>query len=200
MNKKPYSSSIKKTPFKYTISKKIAKLMLEKLDRNEVYNKCFNENYVEIDSLERRREVTNVIYERLLELDHFLLEQFYDGDVVTSKFILVYAIAKNDSLFFDFLFEVYREALLGNKNYISMDDFETFFASKKESDIIVSKWGHFTIEQLSKGYRNILVESGLGIRVKRNIEVIRTTIHPSVEEHIQLIGDREFLQALLGVK
>lgn len=200
MNKKPYSSSIKKTPFKYTISKKIAKLMLEKLDRNEVYNKCFNENYVEIDSLERRREVTNVIYERLLELDHFLLEQFYDGDVVTSKFILVYAIAKNDSLFFDFLFEVYREALLGNKNYISMDDFETFFASKKESDIIVSKWGHFTIEQLSKGYRNILVESGLGIRVKRNIEVISTTIHPSVEEHIQLIGDREFLQALLGVK
>ena len=200
MNKKPYSSSIKKTPFKYTISKKIAKLMLEKLDRNEVYNKCFNENYVEIDSLERRREVTNVIYERLLELDHFLLEQFYDGDVVTSKFILVYAIAKNDSLFFDFLFEVYREALLGNKNYISMDDFETFFASKKESDIIVSKWGHFTIEQLSKGYRNILVESGLGIRVKRNIEVIRTTIHPSVEEHTQLIGDREFLQALLGVK
>ncbi len=200
MNKKPYSSSIKKTPFKYTISKKIAKLMLEKLDRNEVYDKCFNGNYVEIDSIERRREVTNLIYERLLELDNFLLEQFYDGDVVTSKFILVYAIAKNDSLFFDFLFEVYREALLGNKNYITMDDFETFFISKKESDIIISKWGHFTIEQLSKGYRNILVESGLGIRVKRNIEAIRTTIHPLVEEHIQLIGDREFLQALLGVK
>ena len=28
MNKKPYSSAIKKTPFKYTIAKKIAKLML----------------------------------------------------------------------------------------------------------------------------------------------------------------------------
>lgn len=200
MNKKPYSSAIKKTPFKYTISKKIAKLMLDKLDRNEVYDKCYNGNYVEIDSLERRREVTNVIYERLLELDNFLLEQFYNGDVVTSKFILVYAIAKSDSLFFDFLFEVYREALLGNKNYISIDDFETFFATKKETDAIVSKWGHFTIDQLSKGYRNILVESGLGVRVKRNIEATKAMIHPAIEEHIQLIGDREFLQALLGVK
>ncbi len=61
MNKKPYSSAIKKTPFKYTISKKIAKLMLDGMDRNEVYKKCFDENYIEIDSVERRREITNVI-------------------------------------------------------------------------------------------------------------------------------------------
>ncbi len=200
MNKKPYSSAIKKTPFKYTISKKIAKLMLDKLDRNEIYDKCFNENYVEIDSTERRREVTNVVYERLLCLDQFLLEQLYNGDVITSKFILAYAIAKSDSLFFDFLFEVYREALLGNKNYISIDDFETFFATKKETDLIVAGWGHFTIDQLSKGYRNILVESGLGIRVKRNIEATKAMIHPAVEEHISLIGDGEFIQAMLGVK
>ena len=44
MNKKPYSSAIKKTPFKYSISKKVAKLMLDGLDRTEVYNRCFNEN------------------------------------------------------------------------------------------------------------------------------------------------------------
>lgn len=200
MNKKKYSSAIKKTPFKYTIAKKISKLMLAKLDRNEVYDKCYNDNYVEIDSLERRREVTNVVYERLLELDDFLLEQFYNGDVSSSKFILVYAIAKSDSLFFDFLFEVYREALLSNKNYISIDDFETFFASKKETDVIVSKWGDFTIDQLSKGYRNILVESGLGVRVKRNIEAKKAMIHPAIEEHIKIIGDIEFLKALLGVK
>ena len=37
MNRKPYSSAIKKTPFKYPIAKKIAKLMLDGLDREEVY-------------------------------------------------------------------------------------------------------------------------------------------------------------------
>lgn len=198
MNKKPYSSAIKKTPFKYTIAKKVAKLILDGLDRNEVFDKCFNDNYIEIDSIQRRKEITNVVYERLIQLDKYLLRQFYDGDVITSKFILVYAIAKSDSLFFDFLFEVYRDVLFSEKKYISIDDFETFFESKKESDAIVSTWGHFTIDQLAKGYRNILVESGLGYRVKRNIAVEKAMIHPDVEEHIRLINDKEYLQALLG--
>lgn len=198
MNKKPYSSAIKKTPFKYTIAKKVAKLILDGLDRNEVFDKCYNDNYIEIDSIQRRKEITNVVYERLIQLDKYLLHQFYDGDVITSKFILVYAIAKSDSLFFDFLFEVYRDALLSDKKYISIDDFETFFEAKKESDAIVSTWGHFTIEQLAKGYRNILVESGIGYRVKRNIAVEKAMIHPDVEEHIRLMNDKEYLQALLG--
>ncbi|MCI6014851.1 MAG: DUF1819 family protein [Coprobacillus sp.] len=198
MYKKPYSSAIKKTPFKYTIAKKIAKLILDGLDRNEVFEKCYIDNYIEIDSVQRRKEITNVIYERLIQLDNYLLNQFYDGDVITSKFILAYAIAKSDSLFFEFLFEVYRDALLSDKKYISIDDFEAFFESKKESDVIVSEWGHFTIDQLSKGYRNILVESGLGYRVKRNIVVEKVMIHPEVQEHIRLINDKEYLQALLG--
>ena len=198
MNKKPYSSAIKKTPFKYTVSKRIAKLMLDGLDRTEVFNKCFNDNYIEIDSIERRREITNVVYERLVGLDKYLLSMFYNGDISTSKFILVYAIAKSDSLFFDFMFEVYRDALLSEKKYISIDDFDNFFRVKSESDPIVSKWGHFTFDQLSKGYRNILVESGLGHRVKRNIVVDKAMVHPDVEDHIKLIRDKEFLQALLG--
>ena len=107
--------------------------MLKGLDRNEVYNECYNNNYIEIDSIERRREVTNVIYERLVKLDQFLLDYFVNGDVETSKFILVYAIAKTDSLFLDFLFEVYREALVGRKDYITVDDFDNFFEIKKEN-------------------------------------------------------------------
>ena len=128
MNRKPYSSAIKKTPFKYPIAKKIAKLMLDGLDRDEVYKRCFDENYIEVESVERRREITNVIYGRLCSLDEFLLNQFYNADVTTSKFILVYAIAKTDSLFFDFLFEKYREALMSeNRKYLSMDDFDDFY-------------------------------------------------------------------------
>ena len=198
MNKKLYSSAIKKTPFKYTISKKIAKLMLDGLDRTEVYKKCFDENYIEVDSADRRREITKLIYDRLVGLDKYMLDMFYNGDINTSKFILVYAIAKYDSLFFNFMFEVYRDALLSETKYISIDDFDNFFQTKSESDPIVSKWGHFTFKQLSEGYRNILVESGLGHREKRNIAVDKAMIHPDVEDHIRLIRDNEFLQALLG--
>lgn len=198
LNKKLYSTSLKKTPYKYSIAKKIAKLMLKKMDRAEIYKECFVNNCIEIDSEQRRREVTNVIYERLLSLDDFLLNQFYEGDVETSKFILVYAIAKTDVLFFEFMFEVYREALVGNKSYISLDDFDNFFASKKENEETVAKWGNYTIDQLSKGYRTVLADSGLGVREKHNIKAIRVMIHPAVEEHIKMCGDSEYLKALLG--
>ena len=199
MNRKPYSSAIKKTPFKYPIAKKISKLILDGLDRDEVYQKCYEENYVEIESLERRREVTNVVYNRLCSLDEFLLNEFYNGDVATSKFILVYAIAKTDTLFFDFLFERYREALMNpERHYISIDDFDNFFEGKKQTDVIVAKWGNFTLQCLTKGYRNILVESGLGRRVRKTIVVERAMIHPAIEDHIELIGDKDYLKATLG--
>lgn len=200
MNKKIYSAAIKKTPYKYSTTQKIAKLILDGLDRNEVYQKCFVENCIGFESEDRRREVTNLIYGRLINLDNFLLNQLIDGDVETSKFILVYAIAKYDSLFFDFMYEVYCEALLGHRDYISLDDFDNFFAFKKETDLIVSSWSEYTVAQLAKGYRNILVDSGLGMRDKRNIRVVRIMVHPAVLEHIQMIGDGEYLKALLGVE
>ena len=198
MNRKSYSSAIKKTPFKYPITKKIAKLMLNGLDREEIYKECFENNYIEIESPDRRREITNVLYGRLIALDPFLLSQFYNGDIATSKFILAYAIAKTDTLFFDFMMEVYREALLSDKNYLSIDDFDQFFETKKQTDLIVAKWGEHTLQCMTKGYRNILVDSGLGVRERRNIVVERMMIHPSVEEHIKEIGDNEYLQVMLG--
>lgn len=199
MDNQKYTSAIKKTPYKYYIAKKIADLIYKGLDRIEVYNECFSNNLIQVDSLERRREVTNVIYDRLILLDKYLLEQFLYGDIVTSKFILVYATAKSDSLFLDFLFEVYREALLNEKQYISLDDFDLFFLGKKENNSTVNSWGVYTIDQLGKGYRNILVESGLGKREKRNILVHKILIHPEVINHLKLIKDEIYLKAILGV-
>ena len=198
MNRKPYSSAIKKTPFKYPIAKKIAKLMLDGLDRNEIFKECYENNYIEIESPDRRREITNVVYDRLIVLDDYLLSQFYNGDVATSKFILAYSIVKTDTLFYDFMLEVYREALLGDKNYLSIDDFDRFFETKKQTDLIVSGWGDHTFQCMKKGYRNILVDSGLGKRERRNIVVERMMIHPAVEAHIAEIGDGEYLQVMLG--
>ena len=136
---------------------------------------------------------------RFLMTGNELLKEFYNGDVATSKYILVYAIAKTDTLFFDFLFERYRDALMNpERHYLSIDDFDDFFESKKQVDLIVAKWGKFTLQCLTKGYRNILVDSGLGRRERKTIICERMMIHPAVEEHIELVGDKDYLKATLG--
>ena len=191
-------STIKKNPFNYLRSKMIAKMIVDGLDKHQIYDKCFHKNQIDIKSLERRREVTNEIYRRLINLDPFLLKSFLSLDIITSKCILVYAIAKVDLLFYEFLSETYRDSLLGDKKYISMDDFDNFFLSKKETNPTVASWSPTTIELLSKGYRKLLVDSALGIRKVKNIYVNKIIIHPEIHKHIKNIGDFKYIQSILG--
>lgn len=191
-------STIKKNPLNYQKSKLMAKMILDGLDKHQIYDKCYKENRIGIDSLPRRREVTNEIYRRLINLDHMLLKSFVEQDIITSKFILIYAIAKVDHLFFDFLSLIFRDALLSEKKYISRDDFDHFFIIKKETDLVVASWSPVTIELLAKGYRKMLVDSTLGIQKVKNIHVKRLFIHPEITKYIEAIGDYEYLQAILG--
>ena len=200
MNKKEYSSAIKKTPFEYLPSKIIAKMIQNGLLYEEAFDRCVNQNELNVGSDERRKEIFNVCYDRLVNLDNTLLKEFIDGSISTSKFILVYAIANNDPLFLEFLLIQYRDTLLGNKNYISISDFDDFFNLMKEKNAVVAKWTDTTLKQLAGGYRNILVESGLGERIKKNIYSRNVIVSPNVIKRIENIGDKAFLQAVLGVK
>ena len=93
---KKSTSTIKKVPFNYLKSKMIAQMVIDGLDKTQIYEKCFVENKIQINSLDRRREITNEVYRRILNLDLFLLKSFVSLDIITSKFILLYAIAKED--------------------------------------------------------------------------------------------------------
>ena len=200
MNKKVYSSAIKKTPFEYLPSKIIAKMIQNGLLYEEAFDRCVNQNELNVVSDERRKEIFNVCYDRLVNLDNTLLKEFINGSISTSKFILVYAIASKDPLFLEFLLIQYRDTLLGNKKYISISDFDDFFNLMKEKNAVVAKWTDTTLKQLSGGYRNILVESGLGERIKKNIYSRNVIVSPNVIKRIENIGDKAFLQAVLGVK
>jgi len=191
-------STIKKNPLNYIKSKVIAKMIMDGLDKYQISQLFYVENCIQIASVDRRREVTNEIYRRLQELDTFLLKSMLELDLVTSKFILLYAITKSDQLFFEFLSETYRDALLSEKKYISMDDFDHFFITKKETNLIVNGWSSVTIEQLAKGYRRLLIDSGLGTRETKNIHVNKIIIHPDIIRHIKRNGDYKYLQAILG--
>lgn len=199
MNKKVYSSAIKKTPFEYLCSKQIGLSMMDGMLYNELFEKFVSNNELPIVSDQRRKEVFNVVYDRLLCLDRYLIDAFLNGGISTSKFILAYAIAENDPLFMEFLLVQYREALFGKK-YISISDFDDFFSLEKEKIPVVASWGKATLTQLAGGYRNILVESGLGKRIKKNIYIDKPIVNPNVIKHIGCKGGNPFLQAVLGEK
>lgn len=98
----------------------------------------------------------------------------------------------------EFLLITYREALIGNKKYISISDFDDFFNLMKEKNSYVAKWSKTTTDQLAGGYRNILVESGLAKRIKKNMYPNKIIINPSIVAYIKENGGAAFSQAVLG--
>ena len=68
---KKSTSTIKKVPFNYLKSKMIAQMVIDGLDKTQIYEKCFTQNKIQINSLNRRREITNELYRRVLNLDLF---------------------------------------------------------------------------------------------------------------------------------
>jgi len=85
------------------------------------------------------------------------------------------------------MFEVYREAILNGKGYISVDDFDNFFNIKAENYPIIGKWVPYTRKQIAKAYRNVLRESSFGENKKRNINITTQVVHPDTLKHIQSI-------------
>jgi len=79
-----------------------------------------------------------------------------------------------------------------------LDDLDRFFISKKETNLVVSGWSPKTVELLSKGYRKLLVDSGLGVRKIKNIHVNKLIIHPDIIRHMKRNGDYQYVQAILG--
>lgn len=198
MKRQKYSSTIKAIPYMFYNSKKIANLMIAGRNGKELKKYCLEMNTVGVDSIDRNKEITSKIYDRLSRLDKYLLEQFVVSDIITSKFILLFSIMKQDRLFFEFMFEVYREAILNEKKYISIDDFDNFFKIKKEANEKVLSWGHYTIDQISKAYRNVLRESGFGKNDKRNILLIKQLVNPDVITHIIHNGEIDYIKAIFG--
>lgn len=57
-------------------------------------------------------QIFNTVSTRVKELDTSLLALFEDCDISNQKFIVLLAIMRSDRLFFEFIYEGYREKLM----------------------------------------------------------------------------------------
>lgn len=156
-----YSAGMTSRPFWYIESKKTAKYMLEGLEKESIRKIIVEENEYQAPSKERADHMFNSIYRRLSSLDAFLIEKITTVDVLTSKVLVMFAIMKTDRLFFEFMYEVFREKLLLGDKLLKDRDINMFFESKKNQSEAVSKWTEHTFKKMKSSYMRILFEVGL---------------------------------------
>lgn len=193
-----YKSTIKSRPYLYKETKKAAILLNSGLKINELKVKAVEENIFQVESEARMKELASIITTRLKELDAYLIGKIENSNIETSKIIVLYAIIKNDKLFFEFMNEVYKEKLLLRDVFIRDKDFNIFFQSKCQQSEKVDSWTEYTFKKLKQVYIRILFECGL-IENQRGDRKIKTPILESeVKEYIYKIGDKIYINAIVG--
>jgi len=156
-----YSAGLTSRPFWYIESKKMTKYMLEGLPKEAIRKIIIDENLYQAPSKERANHMFNSIYRRLNSLDAFLLEKITTADVLTSKVLIMFAIMKTDRLFFEFMYEVFREKLLLGDFLLKDRDVNIFFDNKSTQSDAMLKWTDYTIKKMKNSYARILFEVGL---------------------------------------
>ncbi|MCC5422610.1 DUF1819 family protein [Clostridium botulinum] len=193
-----YKSTIKSRPYLYKETKKVASLINQGVKVNDIKNKSLEENIFQLESEARKREVASIISTRLKDLDKFIIDKISEGNVETSKILVLYAIIKTDRLFFEFMNEVFKEKLLLRDLFLRDKDFNTFFQSKREQSEKVASWTEYTFKKLKQVYIRILFECGLIENQKGDRRIKTPILERKVMECLYKIGDKIYINAIIG--
>lgn len=193
-----YKSTIKSRPYLYKETKKAATLIKQGKAVNSIKNKSLEDNIFQLESEARKREVASIITARLKELDEFIISKISEGNVETSKILVLYAIIKTDRLFFEFMNEVFKEKLLLRDLFLRDKDFNVFFQSKREQSEKVASWSEYTLKKLKQVYIRILFECGLIENQKGDRNIKTPILESGIKEYLYKIGDKVYIDAILG--
>jgi hypothetical protein len=195
-----YRSSIKSTSFLYKETKKASSLILQGIKEFDIIDMSINDNIFQMKSETRKKEVASAVIKRLKSLDEFLIRKLANGDLETSKQIVIYAIMKTDRLFFEFLSEVYRDKIILKEKYITDSDFNVYFERKCEQSDSVKAWKEYTFYKVKQVVTRILFEAGFIKNQKGDKEMNIPIIDYDLAQYLKEIGDGIYLEAMLGYK
>lgn len=194
-----YKSTIKSRPYLYKETKKTASLVNKGLQIKDLKNESLENNIFQVETETRMKELASIIGTRLKELDSYLIQKIESSNIETSKLIVLYAILKNDRLFFEFMNEVYKEKIILKDLFIRDKDFGVFFQNKREQSDKVDSWSEYTFKKLKQVYIRILFESGLIANQKGDRQIVIPIINSEVKDYIYKLGDKVYINAILGI-
>ena len=156
-----YNSNLLRDSFWLNETRKTAELILEGLSKEEIMDLSLNENIFGQNSERRKRDIVQTMYKRLNDFPEEILEYFLRVDVTSAKIFVLISILRNDRLFFEFMYEVFRGHILVGNYILRGRDFDIFFNNKATQNEKVDSWSESNIYRLSSRYRTILNEAGV---------------------------------------
>ena len=161
MGKREYSAGIVSKGFWFLEFKKYLELLKNGNNENDIRKMQDEENIFSAPSKDYGKRIISEINKRIKILPEGIKELFFKSDTGTQKVINLLSIMGTDKLFFEYVYNSYRnELLLGTKEY-NPGIVMKFLKEKAEQNEEVAKFSEKTLKRMQGTYGNYLKEAGL---------------------------------------
>lgn len=202
MKRNEYSAGAVKFSFWFMEFKKVVLLLNKGMTLKDVENKNKEENIFGAPSELRSKQIFSKIKKRIESLDETFIPIFAESDAATQKMFCLAATIADDTLFFDFVYEVVREKMIIGSNDLTDADISIFFKNKQEQDEKVAGFYDNTLKRLGRSYKTMLFESGM-IDDNQQAEVrkiLKPILDPSLRNWLLDFGYEPILKAMEGIR
>jgi len=193
-----YSAGMVSCLFWLSETRKTAELLTAGKDIVEIRALAQIENIYQVKNDIRARKIANAIVKRLQSLPNVLVEQIANSDIGTSKLLILISIVKTDLLFFEFMHEVYRPAILLGEYIITDRAINSFFDEKKAQSKTAANWTEETIKRIKQCYIKLLVEAGVLNNKKNERKIVIPLVDYNLRKQLEDNGLTPYLNAVTG--
>ena len=200
MERKEYSAGMVKMSFWFSEFRKVIQLLNEGRSWDEIKRLSLDENLFGAPTNARAKQILTTVSDRVKSLDVGFYRLFDDSDISTQKIIALIAIMNTDTLFFDFVYEVYREKLILGSDTLTDSDLGVFFKNKQVQSDKVAGWTDYTLKRLGACYKTLLMEAGMIDRALGERTLLKPILDIGLERRLKDTGMELVLKALTGVR
>lgn len=184
-----YSAGLVSQSFWFVEFKRIVNLLNLGTSEEKIKSICLEENLFGTAKEYRAKRIYGYIWNRVKQLDEGLIKLFLESDLATQKIINLICILKIDRLFFEFLYEVYREKAILGFDKIEDTDISIFFNRKEIQNDDISSWTDETKKRLRNIYTNYMVDANLLTVVDKEKKLTAPILDLSLERYLKESGD-----------
>lgn len=179
MGKREYNAGIVSKGFWFLEFKKFLEFLKNGKNEIEIRKLQDEENIFSASSKDYGKRIISEINKRIKVLPEGIKELFFKSDTGTQKVINLLSIMGTDKLFFEYVYNSYRnELLLGTKEY-NPGIVMKFLKEKAEQNEEVAKFSEKTLKRMQGTYGNYLKEAGL--LEEKNKEILYRKVYLDYE-------------------
>lgn len=193
-----YSAGMLSQVFALTEMRKTAELLDKCRSKDEAWEKIQLENLYQLKNPTRLRRTFRYICNRLDALPEEAVKMLPVMDADQAKIVVLVSIMKTDLLFFEFVYEVYREKKILGEKVLAGRDINGFFDDKANQSDIVRGWSEAGIQKLKRCYVKNLVDAGL-LEDSRSKVIKPVLIDYRIEELFHGRGMDIYIYAMKGI-